>query len=159
MELVFFFWILCGIAGAAILSRYDNAGTGCLLGGLLGPIGLLIAWTMRDSRKLDEVKQLQKPPRAGEPDPSGRSTRQCPHCAEVILAEAKLCRYCRSSVDPSLRPDIAGRLSALKMDDRLEIWFGIHEVEYDCGHTVSLSLTKDEDPPEKCPECVSQGRK
>lgn len=44
-------WFLSGIAGAAILDRYNKAGTGCLLGGLLGPIGLIIAWTMRDSSK------------------------------------------------------------------------------------------------------------
>ena len=53
------FWILCGIAGGVILSQYDEAGTGCLLGGLLGPIGLIIAWTMRDTRKLSHVVRVE----------------------------------------------------------------------------------------------------
>ena len=46
MEVFVLFWILCSIAGAAMLSRFGKAGTGCLLGGLLGPIGLIIAWTL-----------------------------------------------------------------------------------------------------------------
>lgn len=40
-------WVACAVVGAAMLSRYNAAGTGCLLGGLLGPIGLLIALVMR----------------------------------------------------------------------------------------------------------------
>jgi hypothetical protein len=27
-------------------------------------------------------------------------TRECPHCAEIIKAAAKLCRYCHSAVEP-----------------------------------------------------------
>ena len=35
-------WALCAIAGAALLGRLDHAGTGFVLGGLLGPLGLVV---------------------------------------------------------------------------------------------------------------------
>ncbi len=96
MEVVVLFWILCGIAGAAMLSRFGKAGTGCLLGGLLGPIGLIIAWTMRDSAKLDEVKGAgQDTPTLGQ-----REERDCPFCAERILAKARVCKHCGRDVEP-----------------------------------------------------------
>jgi hypothetical protein len=31
------------------------------------------------------------------------NTRKCPYCAEIIKAEAKLCRFCKSEVEPVLR--------------------------------------------------------
>jgi hypothetical protein len=46
--------VLCGLAGGALLSRLDRAGTGVLLGTFLGPIGLVIVllrrrrWAARD---------------------------------------------------------------------------------------------------------------
>ncbi len=54
MEFVFpavVLWAFCGVAGSAILSNYNKAGIGFLLGFALGPIGLLIAWTIRSTRK------------------------------------------------------------------------------------------------------------
>ena len=45
---------LCGLVGGALLGRLDRAGTGVLLGALLGPIGLVIVllqrrrWAARD---------------------------------------------------------------------------------------------------------------
>src|SRR5213595_1698520 len=85
------FWILCGVAGGAMLSRYNKAGTGFLLGLLFGPIGLIIAWTMRDTSKLDEAKDA-----SGARTVSGeqRVERECPHCAERILVQAKVCKHC-----------------------------------------------------------------
>lgn len=100
------FWILCGVAGAAMLSRYDKAGTGCLLGGLLGPIGLIIAWTMRDSAKVDEQTRFarqsrstgQAPRSQSEQNQDSRPRRKCPFCAELILLEARVCKHCGREV-------------------------------------------------------------
>jgi|SRR5215471_2065400 len=77
--------LICAIAGAAMLSRYNKAGSGFLLGGLLGPIGLIIAWTMRDNAKLDESAM-----RASATSPTEvRDERECPFCAERILRKQR----------------------------------------------------------------------
>lgn len=108
------FWILCAIAGAAMLSRYNKAGSGFLLGGLLGPIGLIIAWTMRDSAKIDEVTAARPPTppsyspgwddlRATTQQSSPvevRDERECPFCAERILRKARVCKHCNREVQP-----------------------------------------------------------
>jgi uncharacterized membrane protein YfcA len=41
--------LLCGIAGLVILERVDRELAGFTLGFFLGPIGLIIAWVMRDN--------------------------------------------------------------------------------------------------------------
>lgn len=40
--------LLCGVVGAAAASRANRAGTGLLLGLLLGPFGLLVVWRRRE---------------------------------------------------------------------------------------------------------------
>ena len=80
-----------------MLSRYNKAGIGCLLGGLLGPIGLIIAWTMRDDAKLDEAKIVEEQDATAN---AYREERECPYCAEPILAKARLCKHCGRDVEP-----------------------------------------------------------
>jgi ribosomal protein L37AE/L43A len=77
--------LLCGVAGAVMLGD-----TGFLLGFFLGPIGLVIAWTLRDSRK-------EKAAAAA----SVRQERECPFCAERILVKAKTCKHCGRDVSPT----------------------------------------------------------
>lgn len=45
-----------GIAGALMLKPVDRGGTGFALGPLLGPIGLVIAWTMRANELLERAE-------------------------------------------------------------------------------------------------------
>jgi hypothetical protein len=47
LEAVIVALIACAAFGATLLSRLDRAGTGFLLGGLLGPLGLLVIWLRR----------------------------------------------------------------------------------------------------------------
>ena len=48
--IIILLWLFCAFLAAALLSRFNRAGTGCLLGLLLGPIGLVISWVIRDSK-------------------------------------------------------------------------------------------------------------
>lgn len=76
-------WIVCGIGAAAIASSKGRSVFGWLIGGfLLGPIGLLIVGLM------------------GRPAPDESILRKCPHCAEQILKEAKVCKHCGRDVEP-----------------------------------------------------------
>ena len=82
-----------------MLSRFGKAGVGCLLGGLLGPIGLIIAWTMRDSAKLDQGSAAKAQPSSVVVSEK-REERDCPYCAERILSKARVCKHCGRDVAP-----------------------------------------------------------
>jgi hypothetical protein len=46
---------------------------------------------------------------------SHSDTRECPHCAEIIKAAAKLCRYCHSAVEPVAKaPVVQSPVAAAK---------------------------------------------
>jgi len=106
------FLILCAIAGAALLGPHNKAGIGCVAGGCLGPIGILLAWIEKSN--LDRQADLQreairaaelrtivsatKPKPAALPAPL-REERDCPHCAERILVKAHVCKHCGREVD------------------------------------------------------------
>lgn len=68
-------WIICGIgAGFMYQQKGRDLATGLLGGLLLGPIGLVLAALTPTTR----VK--------------------CPHCAELISPEARICPHCRNEV-------------------------------------------------------------
>ena len=87
MELIFI-WLLFGV-GAAIVAR-DKGLDGCLwfvLGILLGPVGLLLAFAVRGDPSTLERRAIA----------SGQSKR-CPDCAELVRREAIKCRHCGSDL-------------------------------------------------------------
>ena len=102
MDIIIVRWILsaviCGIAGGVMLNRFHNEGTGVLLGLLLGPIGLVIAWTMRDNAKLAAATTPSVSPSGAGP----RDERECPYCAELILKKARVCKHCGRELEPLL---------------------------------------------------------
>ena len=58
---------LCGLIGGALLSRQNRAGTGVLLGALLGPFGLaIILLRRRRWAAHDHLAGLQAESRRGE---------------------------------------------------------------------------------------------
>src|SRR5450830_578538 len=102
---IIFFWMLCPILGAAILSRYNKAGTGFFLGVILGPFGVLFALVIRsseskneDQRRHDEQMQIMSDLKTSQK--STKLERECPYCAENILARAKVCKHCGKDVEP-----------------------------------------------------------
>lgn len=111
MELIVF-WCLCAVVGAALLSPHNKAGTGCLAGGLLGPIGILLAWIeksnldrqgdlQREEIRAAELRALASARRAIDLPESSRDERECPFCAERILVRAKVCKHCNRDVGAS----------------------------------------------------------
>ena len=49
-----------GVAGALMLKPVDRKGAGFALGALLGPIGLVIAWTMRSNELLERAEYAER---------------------------------------------------------------------------------------------------
>src|SRR5689334_17833095 len=52
--------LICGLAGSAMLGSVDRGGTGFLLGFLLGPIGLVIAWVKRDDLQREAADRARR---------------------------------------------------------------------------------------------------
>lgn len=113
--LIALLWALFGIAGSSMLAPFNKQSTGFLLGLFLGPIGLVIAWVMRSNlRGIEENRRHQeqlaavKATSAPAPtDPSNlhedaqkREERDCPYCAERILAKARVCKHCQREIEP-----------------------------------------------------------
>ena len=79
--------LLSGYAGMTIWARKGGKPAGgFLVGGLLGALGVFILAAAR--------------PRQAEIDSAARSQglTPCPHCAELIKHQARVCRYCQRDV-------------------------------------------------------------
>jgi len=96
---LFIIWLICGIAAGHIhQQRGRSMAAGFWAGFLLGPLGVILAV-------------------ASTPDPDGQErlalqdgkVRKCPHCAELVKVEAKICRFCQRDLPEA---DVVQRPSA-----------------------------------------------
>ena len=76
-------WIVSCVLGGMIGSGKGKGGTGFVLGLLLGPLGVIITLFLKEDTAKVEAEAIG----------SGDS-RKCPFCAELIKAEAKVCKHC-----------------------------------------------------------------
>jgi Na+/melibiose symporter-like transporter len=85
------FWIsivlyglLFGIVCAAVAANKGRSQFGWfLVGVLLGIFGLILALVVSKNQKVIDKEMVDKD-----------EMKKCPHCAEVVKADAKTCRYC-----------------------------------------------------------------
>ena len=106
-----FVWTLCGIGAAMIASSKNRSGCGWFGAGiLLGPIAILIVGFMAageaPTKNVPQQRHLRQP--ASDPHQlaspqatPAKQTKECPFCAETVLAAATVCRYCNRDL-PSL---------------------------------------------------------
>lgn len=59
------------------------------VGLVLGVLGIVLIYVLPSTPEKIEEKKLQS-----------RAGRKCPMCAEVVKAEAQICRYCRHELSP-----------------------------------------------------------
>ena len=85
MEIGVLAWLLFGIVSGFVARKKGRSGCGWfLLGVLLGPIGLILAFAASSRKEPSDVA-------AAEPAPAMRA---CPSCGELIAQDAEKCRFC-----------------------------------------------------------------
>jgi hypothetical protein len=78
-------WLLSGLVAMIIARSKERDGGGWFaLGCLFGPFALVVA----------VLPSLKTDPNSPSPETPGR----CPHCAEPVLKEAKVCKHCSGQI-------------------------------------------------------------
>ncbi len=80
-------WMLSGIISAIVANRRDAAKLGCLVGVILGPLGIIAAFFIRGNHV------------------------ECSHCRELVHVAARVCPHCRRETDSGQRTQYAKRIA------------------------------------------------
>lgn len=84
MEISLVYLVLCILTGVAARNKGRSAWGFALIALILTPVvGLVAVWAVKDlSGRLPDTEL------------NGERLKKCPFCAELIKAEARVCRYC-----------------------------------------------------------------
>jgi len=91
------------LLGELLLNKYKKPWLGIFLCLFLGPLGILIALIIRMNAASEEsrtfhIETLHSRESIG-PNEHARKERECPYCAEMILAKAIVCKHCNRDVE------------------------------------------------------------
>ncbi len=88
MEVWIVFWVLCGIVSAVVASSRGASGfLGFVLGVLLGPLGIVIAFVLKPSATLPTT-----------PTSSDGTFIKCAHCQGFTPSESRCCMNCGTAL-------------------------------------------------------------
>lgn len=125
-------WIICGAICAMIAGAKGRSGAAFfLLGLLLGPIGVLLAFCTPANQVAVEHNRL-----------STGAERKCPYCAELVKTEAIRCKHCSADLEPIPEPAVA---TPVKPSDP----FDTSQFTNKCKKCGASYPYKDK----KCPDC------
>jgi ribosomal protein L40E len=89
MEIGVLAWLLFGIVSGFVARKKGRSGCGWfLLGVVLGPIGLILAFAASSRKEPSEVVAPERAP----------ALKACPSCGELIAEDAEKCRFCGAKV-------------------------------------------------------------